>query len=154
LSAKPDELAERIARLQRDLRELQNAVGALKAKLAAADAQAYVDRVETLDGKPFVGALVHEANAEALKHLASAIRQRLHSGVVALAGVDNGTVNLLVNASDDMVKQGVHAGNLLKTAAALVEGRGGGAAAQAQGGGKKAAAAPDAIAAIRNALLG
>lgn len=154
LSAKPDELAERVARLQRDLRELQNAVGELKAKLAAADAQAYVDRVETLDGKPFVGALVHEANAEALKHLASAIRQRLRSGVVALAGVDNGTVSLLVNASDDMVKQGVHAGNLLKTAAALVEGRGGGAAAQAQGGGKKTAAAPDAIAAIRNALLG
>lgn len=154
LAAKPDELAERVARLQRDMRELQNAVGALKSRLAASDAQTYVDRAETVDGKPFVGALVHEANAEALKHLASAIRQRLRSGVVALAGVDNGTVSLLVSASDDLVKQGVHAGQLLKTAAPLVEGRGGGAASQAQGGGKKVAAASEAIAAIRNALLG
>ncbi|MDQ6932236.1 MAG: alanine--tRNA ligase-related protein, partial [Candidatus Eremiobacteraeota bacterium] len=154
LSAKPDELAERVARLQRDLRELHNALGELKARLAASDAQTYVDQKETIGGKPFVGALVHEANAEALKHLASAIRQRLHSGVVALAGIDNGTVSLLVSASDDMVKSGVHAGNLLKAAAALVEGRGGGAAAQAQGAGRKVAAAPDAITAIRKALLG
>ena len=152
LSAKPDELTDRVARLQQDMRELQTAVGELKARLAASDAQTYVDRVENLNGKPFLGALVHEADAEALKRLANAIRQRLGSGVVALAGLDNGTVSLLVSASDDMVELGVHAGNLLKTAAPLVEGRGGGAATQAQGGGKKVAAASEAIAAIRTAV--
>jgi alanyl-tRNA synthetase len=75
------------------------------------------------------------------------------SGVIALAGVDNGTVSLLVSASDDLVKSGVHAGNLIKLAAPLVDGKGGGAAAQAQGGGKNAGGADAAVRAIRDAVL-
>ena len=46
------------------------------------------------------------------------------SGVIALAGVDGGSVSLLVTASDDLVKAGVHAGNLVKLAAPLVAGKG------------------------------
>jgi alanyl-tRNA synthetase len=135
------------------VKDLQNAVGELKARLAASDAQTYVERAEHAGERTFVGAVVHEANAEAVKHLSSAIRQRLRSGVVALAGVDNGTVSLLVSASDDMVKAGVHAGNLVKLAAPLVGGRGGGQAAQAQGGGKNAEGAGAAVQAIRDAVL-
>ena len=150
----PDELGERIGKLQRDVKELQNSVGELKARLAAADAQTYVEAAERSGDKTFVGAVVHEANAEALRHLGSAIRQRLRSGVIALAGVDDGTVSILVSASDDMVKAGVHSGNLVKLAAPFVEGRGGGQAAQAQGGGKNPQGAQKAVHAIRDAVLG
>jgi alanyl-tRNA synthetase len=52
-----------------------------------------------------------------------------------------------------LVKSGVHAGNLVKLAAPLVDGKGGGAATQAQGGGKNAAGAPAALQAIRDAVL-
>jgi alanyl-tRNA synthetase len=149
----PDELVERVSRLQREMRDLQTAVGQLKARLAAADAQAYFDRAESKGDRTFVGAVVHEANAEALRHLTSALRSRLPSGVIALAGIDNGTVSLLVSASDDMVKAGVHAGNLVKLAAPIVDGKGGGAPAQAQGGGKNISAAPAAVQAIRDAVL-
>ncbi len=58
-----------------------------------------------------------------------------------------------MSASDDMVKAGVHAGNLVKLAAPIVGGRGGGQAAQAQGGGKNAGAAHEALQAIRQAVL-
>lgn len=154
LATTPDELGERVTRLQREVKDLQNAVGELKARLAASDAQQYVERAERAGGKSFVGAVLHEAGADALKHLSSAIRQRLRSGVVALAGIDNGAVSILVSASDDMVAAGVHAGNLVKLAAPLVDGRGGGQAAQAQGGGKNAQGAQSAVDAIRQAVLG
>jgi alanyl-tRNA synthetase len=153
LATTPEELGDRIAKLQRDVKELQNAVGDLKARLAASDAQTYVERAEHAGEKTFVGAVVPEANAEALRHLSSAIRQRLRSGVIALAGVDDGTVSLLVSASDDMVNAGVHAGNLVKLAAPLVGGRGGGQPAQAQGGGKNPDGANEALRAIREAVL-
>jgi alanyl-tRNA synthetase len=78
----------------------------------------------------------------------------LQSGVVALVGVDEGTVSLLVTVSDDLVKGGVHAGNLLRLAAPLVDGKGGGGPAQAQGGGKNPSGADAALAAIRGALAG
>jgi alanyl-tRNA synthetase len=154
LATTPDELGERVSKLQRDVKELQNAVGELKARLASADAQTYVESAERAGEKTFIGAVVHEANAEALRHLSSAIRQRLRSGVIALAGIDDGTVSLMVSASDDMVKAGVHAGNLVKLAAPHVDGRGGGQPAQAQGGGKNPQGAQDAVRAIREAVLG
>jgi alanyl-tRNA synthetase len=96
---------------------------------------------------------VPEAGGEALRHLSHAIRSRMPSGVIALAGVDNGTVSLFVSASDDLIEAGVHAGNLVKLAAPLVDGKGGGQAAQAQGGGKNAQGADAALRAIRDAVL-
>ena len=153
LATTPDELGERIEKMQDEIKDLQNAVGELRARLAAADAQSYVEKVERKGERSFVGGIVPEANSEALRHLGSAIRQRLRSGVVALAGIDNGTVSLLVSVSDDLVKNGVHAGNLMKLAAPLVDGRGGGQPGQAQGGGKNPAGADDALRAIREAVL-
>jgi alanyl-tRNA synthetase len=153
LATTPDELGDRIAKLQREVRDLQTGLGQLKARLAAADAQTYVERAERKGERSFVGAVVHEANGEALRHLSQAIRSRLPSGVIALAGVDNGSVSLLVSASDDLVRTGVHAGNLVKLAAPLVDGKGGGQPAQAQGGGKKTDGADAALRAIRDAVL-
>jgi len=153
LATSPDELRERVERMQRDVKDLQTALGQLRARLASSEAESYVERAERIGDRTFVGAVVREANAEALRHLSGAIRNRLKSGVVALAGVDNGTVSLLVSASDDLVSAGVHAGNLVKLAAPLVAGKGGGQAGQAQGGGSDASGAEAAVRAIRDAIL-
>jgi alanyl-tRNA synthetase len=152
LSTKPAELAERVDRLQSEMRDMQRALAEIKARLAGADAGTYADAAETIGGKRVVAVVVREANAEALKHLGSAIRQKLPSGVIALAGIDGETVSLLVTASEDAVAAGAHAGNLLKAAAPFVDGRGGGAAGPAQGGGKKPSGAEAALDAIRKAL--
>ncbi|HEY9085272.1 MAG TPA: alanine--tRNA ligase [Candidatus Tyrphobacter sp.] len=153
LATTPDKLGERVSSLQRDVKDLQTAVGQLRARLAAADAQEYVAAAERKGDRTFVGAVVPEATADALRHLSQAIRTRLRSGVIALAGVDGDGVSLLVTASEDLVKSGVHAGNLVKLATPLVDGKGGGQAAQAQGGGRKADGASAAIRAIRDAVL-
>ena len=153
LAATPDELRDRVERMQRDVKDLQTALGQLRARLAASEAASYVEKAERRGDRAFVGAVVHEANSESLRHLSGAIRNRLRSGVVALAGIDNGTVSLLVSASDDLVQSGVHAGNLVKLAAPLVKGKGGGQAAQAQGGGTDASGAQAALRAIRDAVL-
>jgi alanyl-tRNA synthetase len=72
--------------------------------------------------------------------------------VVALVGVDGSSASLFVTASEDAVRAGVHAGNLVRAAAPLVGGKGGGAPAQAQGGGKDPSGADAALAAMRDAL--
>ena len=152
LSAKPDELVERVERLQSDVRDLQKAMADIKSRLASADAATYADAAETIGGARVVAAVVREANAEALRTLGNAIRSRLRSGVVALVGTDGDSASLFVSASDDAVKAGAHAGNLVKAAAPLVGGKGGGAPAQAQGGGKDPAGAEAALAAMRDLL--
>jgi alanyl-tRNA synthetase len=152
LATKPDDLIERVARIQCDLREVQKTVTELKGRLAAADAQTYVDRAETLGAVRVVMTVVPEADAAALRALAGAIRAKLGGGAIALVGVDGETVSLFASVSDDAVKAGVHAGNLVKAAAAAIGGKGGGAATQAQGGGRNVTGAEAALAAFRAAL--
>ncbi len=153
LATPPDDLSERIEKMQRDVKEFQTVLGELRAKLATMEAAAYVEKAERRGERAFVGAVVQGAGAEALRHLGNAIRSKLRSGVVALAGVENGSVSLLVSASEDLTNAGVHAGKLVKLATPLVAGKGGGQAAQAQGGGSNAAGADAAVAAIRDAVL-
>ncbi len=153
LATAPDDLHERVEKMQRDVKDLQTALGQLRAKLASAEAASYVENAQRRGDRAFVGGVVHEANAEALRHLSNAIRSRFRSGVVALAGIDDGRVNVLVSASEDLVKAGVHAGNLVKQAMPLVSGKGGGQPAQAQGGGTEPSGAQAALDAIRDAVL-
>jgi len=152
LATKPDDVLERVARIQAEMRDAQKTLGELKAKLAATDAQSYVDAAETIGSLKLVSALVHDADAASLKALADAIRAKLPHGVVALVGTSSDAASIFVSASDDAVKAGVHAGNLVKAAAALVAGKGGGAPAQAQGGGKDVAGAAAALHAIVSTL--
>jgi alanyl-tRNA synthetase len=152
LATKPDDVLERVTRIQTDVRDLQKALGELKARLAASDAQEYVDRAQTIGAMRAVAAVVREADAAALRALAGAIRAKLPHGVIALVGVDGESASIFVSASDDAVKAGVHAGNLVKAAAPSVGGKGGGAPAQAQGGGRTVAGAGAALEAMLAAL--
>ena len=87
-----------------------------------------------------------------LRALANAIRVKMPQGVIALVGTEGESAAIFVSASDDAVKAGVHAGNLVKAAVADVGGKGGGAPAQAQGGGRNVAGAKAALATILSAL--
>jgi alanyl-tRNA synthetase len=152
LATKPSDLGVRVERLQAEMRDMQKALADIKSKLAANDSSSYLDSIESIGGKKLIASVVAEADAAAIRSLALALRQKFPSGIIALAGTDGDTVSLFVSVSDDLVKDGVHAGALVRAAAALVGGKGGGTAAQAQGGGKNAAAAPAALDAVRATL--
>jgi alanyl-tRNA synthetase len=152
LATKPDDVVERVARLQNDVRDLQKAFGELKARLAATDAQTYVERAQTVGAQTVVAAVVPEADATSLRALANAIRAKFPRGVIALVGTDGENASIFAGASDDAVKAGVHAGNLVKAAAPHVGGKGGGAPAQAQGGGRMISGAGSALEAMLDAL--
>ena len=152
LATKPDDVLERVARIQSEMRDAQKTLGELKAKLAAAGAQTYIDAAATIGTLAVVSAIVTDADAAGLKALADAIRSKLPHGVVALVGTTGETASIFVSVSDDAQKAGVHAGNLVKAAAPLVGGKGGGAPAQAQGGGKDVSGAAHALEAIVSAL--
>jgi alanyl-tRNA synthetase len=57
-----------------------------------------------------------------------------------------------VTVSDDLVARGVKAGDLVKSAVGLLDGKGGGPAHMAQGKGTRREGLPDALAAIRAAV--
>ena len=66
----------------------------------------------------------------------------------------DGKVNLIAMATDAAMKQGAHAGNLIRAIAGSVGGGGGGRPNMAQAGGKNPAGIPAAIAEASKVLEG
>ena len=82
-----------------------------------------------------------------LRNLGDKLKDKLGEGVVILASsTAPDKVSLVAMVSEEAVRKGAHAGNLVKELAVLVGGGGGGRPNMAQAGGKNAAGIPDAIA--------
>ena len=81
-----------------------------------------------------------------LRDLGDQMKEKLGEGVVVLASEADGKVSLMVTATDAAMKQGAHAGNLVKAIAGLVGGGGGGRPDSAMAGCKNVDKLPDAMA--------
>ena len=73
------------------------------------------------------------------------LKEKLGEGVIVIASVQDGKVNLMATATDEAQKKGAHAGNLIKAIAGLVGGGGGGRPNMAQAGGKNPAGVDEAL---------
>ena len=83
-----------------------------------------------------------------MRDLGDKIKDTLGEGVVVLAAPNAGKVNLLAMVTPEAMAKGIHAGNLIKSVAAIVGGGGGGRPNMAQAGGKNPDKIPEAIAKV------
>jgi alanyl-tRNA synthetase len=146
-----DALPERIASLKEDLRRSRNRGQGLgrvtppkpNALAEAADEIRHGVRLATFSF-PF-------DSMDSLKALARDTSRALGSGVVALA-LDAEEPQLFVTVSEDLVAQGISAGQLVNAAMPAIGGRGGGRPGMAQGRGTRRDGLDAALAAIRAGL--
>ncbi len=96
----------------------------------------WVKLAQEVAGVRLLAHRVDGADGKALREMADALRDKLGSGVVVLAGLTQGKVSLLVAVTRDLVGR-YEAGALIQKLAPLVGGRGGGKAELAQAGGSK-----------------
>lgn len=82
-----------------------------------------------------------------LRNLVDMAKERLRSGVVVAATVVDGKVALVTGVTSDLTRR-IHAGELAKAVAALVDGGGGGRADMAQAGGRRPDKLPEALAKV------
>ncbi len=136
--SEPSNLVSKIESLQEELKKLRSENESIKAKLAG---QALGDSGEETDvkGIKLMTARVDGVDGDALMSLGDKLKAKIGSGVVIIASAqEGGKVGLLAMATDDVIKKGAHAGNLIKALAPLVGGGGGGKPAMARAGGKDA----------------
>ena len=147
-------LTEKITHLQAEVKELHNENESLKSKAAQDALGDVMDRVEEVNGVKLLATALENVDMNGLRDLGDQLKEKLGEGVVVLASANEGKVSLIAMATDGAMKQGAHAGNLIKAIAAKVGGGGGGRPNMAQAGGKNPAGIPDAIAAAKEALAG
>ena len=145
LKATPDNLAEKIAHLTAENKALHSEVESLKSKLAQDAMGDVMNQVQEIKDVKLLAAAVDGVDMNGLRDLGDQLKEKLGDGVVVLASGNDGKVSLMVTATDAAMKQGAHAGNLIKAIAGLVGGGGGGRPNMAQAGGKNPAGIQEAL---------
>ncbi len=148
----PENLAEKIARMQAEIKTLHAENESLKSRIAQSSAGDLMRDVVDVNGVKLLAAGVPDVDMNGLRDLGDQLKDKLGEGVVLLASDADGKVNLVAMATDGAMKRGAHAGNLIKAVASKVGGGGGGRPNMAQAGGKNPAGIPDALAAARDVL--
>ena len=154
LKTTPAGILEKIAGLQNEIKALQSENESLKSKLAKDALGNVMDQVCEVNGVKFLPAKVEGVDMNGLRDLGDQLREKIGEGVVLIASVTDGKVSLMAAVTDGAMKQGAHAGNLIKGIAALVGGGGGGRPNMAQAGGKNPAGVDAALEKAKEVLAG
>ena len=152
LKSTPDGLLAAIKKLQEELKSVRSENESLKSKQAKEALGDVMSQVKEVEGMKLLAAEVKGVDMNKLRDLGDELKNKIGSGVVALFSEAGGKVNTVVMATDDAVKAGAHAGNLIKAVAPLVGGGGGGRPNMAQAGGKDPSGIGKAVAACEDAL--
>ncbi|MGP4844223.1 alanine--tRNA ligase [Marinobacter sp. 1Y8] len=134
------------ATLERN-RQLEKEIEQLKSKLASSAGSDLVESAVDVNGLKVVASVLEGADRKALMDTADQLKNKLGSGVVVLASIEDGKVMLVAGVTKDATGR-IKAGDLMKSLCAEVGGKGGGRPDMAQGGGTDAAKLPDALAKV------
>ena len=154
LKTTPAGILEKIGGLQSEIKALQSENESLKSKLAKDALGDVMDQICEVNGVKFLPAKVEDVDMNGLRDLGDQLREKIGEGVVLIASVTDGKVSLMAAVTDGAMKQGAHAGNLIKGIAALVGGGGGGRPNMAQAGGKNPAGVDAALEKAKEVLAG
>ncbi len=152
LKTGPADVLSRIEHLLAEIKALQSENESLKSKAAKDALGDVMDQITEVKGVKVLAARADGVDMNGLRELGDQLKEKLGEGVIVLASEKDGRVNLVAMATDAAMKQGAHAGNLIKGIAGKVGGGGGGRPNMAQAGGKNPAGIADAIAEVKAVL--
>ena len=150
----PTELTVRLEHLMTELRRLRSENESLKSKAAREALGDVTDQVKEIKGIRLLASKAADVDMNGLRDLGDQLKEKLGEGVVLLISEKDGRVNMVAMATEEAVKKGAHAGNLIKGIASLVGGGGGGRPNMAQAGGKNPAGIGNALAEAAKVLEG
>ncbi|MCA9934595.1 MAG: alanine--tRNA ligase [Ardenticatenaceae bacterium] len=151
LNAPIPELETRLETLLTEHRSLQKELEKLQRQAAKGQFDNLLAQVRQVNGANVLAARVDVPNADALREMADWFRDKVGSGTAVFGTVVNDKPLIIATVTDDLIKRGVKAGDLVREVAKMVGGGGGGRPNMAQAGGRdasKLAAALDAVAGL------
>ncbi|HEX2572574.1 MAG TPA: alanine--tRNA ligase [Polyangia bacterium] len=136
LRGSPFEVAVRVERLQKELREREREIEDLKRKLVmgGGGGRDLLSSAREVKGVKLLAARTDVGDPKALREVADQLKDKIRSGIVVLGGVADGKVALVATVTADLVGR-YHAGKIIGAVAGAVGGKGGGKPEMAQGGG-------------------
>ena len=127
-------LSEKVEQLIIKSKHQDREIEKLKGKLSSSQGSDLINQVVKVGDVNVLAVKVEGIDPKGLRDLSDQLKNKLGSGVIALAADAGGKAALITGVTKDLTPQ-YHAGNLMKELAAKLEGRGGGRPDMAQGGG-------------------
>ncbi|MCQ2448372.1 MAG: alanine--tRNA ligase [Oscillibacter sp.] len=148
LKTNPDLLCGRIDGVLDEIKEYKRVIEQYKAKESAGSAGDLLKGAEDVAGLHVVTTVVTSGDANSLRQMGDVLRDK-DPAVVAVIALNGEKLSLLAVCGKDAVAKGVKAGDIIKTIAPIVGGKGGGKPDSAMGGGSDASKVSDALAAVK-----
>jgi alanyl-tRNA synthetase len=148
LKVPAEELANRIDQLIKDNKKLSKELKSALRQSGSdimAEAKKLLDKCEKIGRTSVIIGRLSTTSVEQARTAIDMLKKKAKSAAVVLAFADNGKVTLLAGMTDDLVKKGLSAGEVVKAIAPIVDGGGGGRAQMAEAGGKKPEKIDDAL---------
>jgi alanyl-tRNA synthetase len=142
-----DNVADKVAALRSENRELEKEIARLKQKLASGTGADLTASAVEVAGVKVLAAKVEGADAKSLRDTLDQCKNKLGSAVILLAAVNDDKVALAAGVTKDLTDR-IKAGDLMKEFAQRLGGKGGGRPDMAQGGGADVAALPETLKAV------
>jgi alanyl-tRNA synthetase len=136
LKAPEKDLAEKVNEMTLTIRHLEKDVIELKSKMLTLDVDAYLKEPRDINGNTYYINKVNVENMDQLKALGDKVREKMSSGVAVFGTIIKETPQILCVVTDDLVKSGIKAGNIVKILGKALGGGGGGKPHMATAGGK------------------
>jgi alanyl-tRNA synthetase len=132
----PQQLLESIRKLQEENKKLSKELKGVKSQGIDGEIDAIATHAEKINDYHFVFGAFSEASTDDIMRALDILKAKFQSSVLLLASCDSeDKVSLVCAITDDLVKKGLKAGEVLQAAASVVSGKGGGRPNLAKGGG-------------------
>lgn len=149
LSTIPEDVPAKTTALLDSLNETRKEYTVIKEELVKNEFLQRLENVPSVFGIPLLTVTFHDADADILRQMTDLFRQRYPSGIIVLASVNaDGKPVIITAVSDDLVKRGFHAGDLVKFIAQPLGGGGGGRPNLAQAGGRDSTKLGEALSSV------
>lgn len=147
------EVPQQVKALQDRTRQLEREIEKLQGEVAAAQSGDLLAQVREIAGVKVLATRVHVPEKGGLRQLGDRLRDKLQSGIIVLGTVVDDKPSLLAVVTPDLTARGVKAGDIIRTLASHIDGRGGGRPELAEAGGKNPDGLPAALDAVDATVL-
>jgi alanyl-tRNA synthetase len=138
----------RLESLLADNKMMQKEMAQLQRQIARVQFSGLLSQIKQVDSVNVLAAKVNVSSVDNLREMADWYRDKVGSGTAVLATVSDGKPLLIATVTDDLIKRGLRAGDLVREVAKIVGGGGGGRPNMAQAGGRDPEKIPEALAMV------
>lgn len=150
LKCSPQDVGKRIESLFKSLKDKEKELENIKLKMSKSSSEDLINKAIDIKGAKILIEAVESQDANSLRQNAEMLKDKLGSSVVLLGSAIGEKLLFVCFVSKDLVKKGLHAGNIVGAAAKVAGGGGGGRPDMAQAGGKDTNKLKEALTEARN----